>query len=184
MADQQNIVIEFKNLPEVIKNWLSSDLVTNIIWEINRKFGFLDDLEKGRVVPTLVLQICTREVEPQDLIKNLTSGLNITDSTAKSLAEEIEMRVLKPIASPLLKEINVDIKKSAQIPPTPPPVPPVPTPQKRDTPTEISLAQGREARPFETRLPPEVKIPINVTSPKPPLPPIKKEGSEGNRVIG
>ncbi len=186
-------IIEFKYLPEAVKNWLSSTLITSIILGINRKYGFLETAEKVIVIPGLVLEICTREVDPKETIQKLKDRLGINDFDAKSIAEEIKTKVLKPIGSSLLRDAAVDIEEiTSQLPPPVPPTPVPPSPPSLPSPS-ISSAPSRptpppspaprpapvppvipsqSSSPSAPSLPPTVKIPINVSQSKPPLPPI------------
>lgn len=179
MAEVKKI-IEFKELPEPVKNWLSSTLVTNIILGINRKYGFLENVEKVIVIPGLVFDICTKEIEPREVIQKLKNGLGITDSEAQSLAEEIKIKVLKPIGSSLFGNVGIDIEAITSMPTQPLPSTPLmaPPPAPRPAPIAPPVPQKPMPAPTLPPLPPVVKIPINVSPSKPPLPPIQNKNLE------
>lgn len=147
---------EFDTLPEAIKTWLASDHATIYVSEINKKLGIKG--ERRGIIPTLVLRLVTKDLEPRDFIPELAAELNIGQPIAKSLAEEIEAKILHPIELGLRRDAGVDIKLiylgetaektvapaappvTGKIPPptaeiSRPPIPPITKPQLPTAPT-------------------------------------------------
>ncbi|MBI3046215.1 MAG: hypothetical protein HYY86_01550 [Candidatus Harrisonbacteria bacterium] len=109
MPEQQtNIYSAIQSLPEHVWDWLTSDVATLSITEINNRLGFKS--EKRQIIPSLILKLVTQNLDPMDFINELSHELNISFQAAKAIAEEIESRVLKPIETELRRDVGVDVK--------------------------------------------------------------------------
>lgn len=105
---EETLFNDFQSLPETIKTWLASDHCAIYISEINKKLGLKGS--RRSIIPTLVLQLVTQDLIPQDFIKELAENLNVGYPIAKSLTEEIEAKILHPIELGLRRDAGVDIK--------------------------------------------------------------------------
>jgi len=98
----------FQALPESLKDWLASDQCTVLISEINKKLGVKE--ERRRIIPRLLMRLILKDLEPTDFINELAGALNMNYQAAKALTQEIEQKVLNPIAAGLKRGVGVDIK--------------------------------------------------------------------------
>ncbi|OGY68240.1 MAG: hypothetical protein A3H63_01880 [Candidatus Harrisonbacteria bacterium RIFCSPLOWO2_02_FULL_45_10c] len=100
------ILAAYQSLQEHLRDWLASDVVMFSIGEINNRLGFKD--EKRKIIPALVLRLFIQDLEPIDFINELSHELAISFEAAKSITQDIEAKVLKPVASELRREVGVD----------------------------------------------------------------------------
>lgn len=98
----------FQSLPENIRDWATSDSTMFSISEINARLGLKE--EKKRVIPSLVLRLITQNLDPQDFINELSYELGTSFQTAKSISQDIENSILKPVENELRKDVGVDVK--------------------------------------------------------------------------
>ena len=103
-----SISAAYQSLPEHIRDWISSDTVTFSISETNSRLGLKE--WRRRIIPELVLRLIVQDLDPVDFINEISRGLQISFQTAKSIAEEIENKVLKPIETELRRDVGVDVK--------------------------------------------------------------------------
>lgn len=179
MANKIHKPLDLEAMPPTIRDWLGSHALTSLIIDLNRRLGFTS--WKRAVIPELILEIVIKEILPGQLIHELSENLNISPSSARIIAKEIEERMLKPIEKPLLDKLDIDIKQiyfgepaAAEIPKT--------EVQPPQTPIQIpaSIPKLEQTRPvqttIETKIQPPEKPPIK-TLPMPPTPPMipKKE---------
>lgn len=165
----------FLELPEKVRDWLTSERVTYTIIEINKKLDLFGNLLT--VIPNLITKLVTKNLDPKDFTKELEDGLGLDSEQAQQVTQEIVSKILRPIDLPL-KETGVFIgliyalpsealaKGGATTPSAPTPTSTQPTPPAPPRPQPPVLPSPAP------QVPPIVKIPINVTTPKPPLPPI------------
>lgn len=100
---------KFQSLPEKIKEWLSSTEAFYTTEEIIQKFNI--EFEKETVIPELVFRLCVKDLDPLDFIYELSQKLGAEFNQAKTIAEEIEEKILKPIKFDLRKDTDIDIKQ-------------------------------------------------------------------------
>lgn len=100
--------ITFDSLPEKIKEWLSSTQATYLIMEINRKLGFRD--AKISVIPKMIVRLVTKKIEPINFINELSHELNIGFESARSITQDIEINIFRPIELDLRGDLDIDIK--------------------------------------------------------------------------
>lgn len=165
MPEIQKKRVEFKELPDPIKTWLASTQITLLVSDLNKRLGFKEE-GKMRVIPTLILRLAISDITPNRFISELSKLLGVSPELAKSIAQEIEEKMLRPIEIILRNQLGIDIKlihvspSAAPMPPRPtpivPPMPPRPTPQAQSTSPTMPI----------------IKVPINITESKPALPPI------------
>lgn len=98
----------FESLPTAIREWAASSQTTYLIMEINDRLGFKN--EKIRIIPRLIYRLITQDLDPIDFTNELSHELNIGFQTAKSIAGDIEIKVLAPIEMELKNDIGVDAK--------------------------------------------------------------------------
>lgn len=181
---------KFIDLPEKVREWLTSERVTFTIIELNKKLDLIGN--SLSVIPNLVTRLVTNNLEPKNFIQELEDGLGLDSEQAVEISKEIVEKILKPIDLQL-KETGVFanlIFGGTPVPPAPatpavptrpapilPSTPTAPAPIPRPTPLPSTILQTPSAptprpAPIPPPLPPIVKIPINVAPSKPPLPPI------------
>lgn len=98
----------FDSLPQSIKDWVSSMQATYLIMDMNKRLGLKGD--KASVIPSLVFRLITQSIDPLDFINELSYELNISFQVAKSITQDIETNLLKPIEAELKKDVGVDVK--------------------------------------------------------------------------
>ena len=167
--------VEFRNLSERLRDWLASIQLTFLIIELNQKLGF--PLEKQIVIPRLIWKMVAGELAPEKFVSELGRQLEVSPSVARSLAQEIEERLLRPIETLLRIELGIDVKLIYLGTPETTVVAPVsPTPTSQ-TPTMI--ASPEVAHPNEVRVAPTPPpIPSRPAPIPPPAPPIQPKASD------
>lgn len=163
MAENQKKTIEFKELPDQVKTWLSSAQITFLVSELNRRLGFKEE-EKMRVIPTLILRIAIADISPESFVSELSKLLGANTETAKSIAKEIEEKMLRPIEIILRNQLGIDIKL-IHVSPIPSPVQPIPS---EAHPIPMPLPTTSRPIPVPPPLSPKPTLP---TPPLPPTPP-------------
>ncbi|MDE2001625.1 MAG: hypothetical protein KGI60_03635 [Patescibacteria group bacterium] len=108
LTTQRNIGELFAELPDKVRQWLSSEELVFIITDIENKLGISD--EKTIVMPNLILRLVVQDIEPQDFIGELSNELGVDFSVAKTIAEEIERRALRPIQDELREKTGLETK--------------------------------------------------------------------------
>lgn len=123
---------KFSELPEKIREWLTSERVTYMIIEMNKKLDLFGN--SLSVIPNLITRLATKNLEPKNFIQELENGLGLDNEQAQEISREIVEKILRPVDLPL-KETGVFIgliyggATSSAIPPRPQsPTPPVPQP--------------------------------------------------------
>lgn len=96
----------FLELPERVRDWLTSERATYTIIEINKKLDLFGSLLS--VIPNLITRLVTKNLDPKNFIKELGDGLGLDDDQAKQVTQEIVEKILRPIDLPL-KEAGVFI---------------------------------------------------------------------------
>lgn len=104
----KNIAEMFSALPESVKEWLASEELVFIITEIETKLGLSD--EKILVIPNLILRLIVQDIEPQEFITELSKELGVEFPVAKTIAEDIERKALRPIETELRNKTGLEIK--------------------------------------------------------------------------
>jgi hypothetical protein len=94
------------DLPEPIKDWLSSTRLTYINIDMNRRLGINE--ERGVVIPRAVTELIMGDLSPRNFVGELSRRLNLSPSSAKIIAKEIEEKILHPIEADL-KELGIDV---------------------------------------------------------------------------
>lgn len=107
-TQQNSLAAAFNSLPEQIKDWAASLQTTYLIMELNKKLGFKN--EKITIIPGLIFRLVTQNIDPSNFINELSHELNISFQTAKSIAQEIEERILRPVENELRRDVGVDVK--------------------------------------------------------------------------
>ena len=174
MAEQDREII-FSNLSEKIRDWLASVQLTFIIIDINRRLGL--PFEKQIIIPRMIWHLVTGELAPQNFVSELGVKLGISTEIARTLTQEIEQKVLRPVSISLKSELGIDVNliyttsPTSPIPPKPPIVPPT-SPRPMPPAQPLGEARSTVERPM---VPLIIKVPINITESKPPLPPIQQK---------
>lgn len=158
----------FLELPEKVREWLTSERVTYSVIEVNKKLDLFGSLLSA--IPNLITRLVTKNLDPKNFIKALGDGLGLDDDQAKQVTQEIVEKILRPIDLPL-KEAGVfigliyggaTVQPIAR--PSAPQVPPLPS---RPTPPVPPLIATKEmAHPEESIQSKVIPIPIN----RPPQP--------------
>lgn len=151
---QQSLRELFLKLPEKIRDWITSDRVTYSLIEINKRLGLVG--AEIEVVPDLISRLLVKELDPRDFVGTLSRELGIDLPSAKNISQEVQEKILRPIAADLRKEINLDITEI-----TFGETPAAFVPQKPES----------EEKPTEEKPLPVVEIPIEAEKPAPPKPP-------------
>lgn len=97
--EKKSIRARFLELGESIRDWLTSDEVTYKVINLNKKYGFTDDLISA--IPFLITRLVVKDLNPEDLGAALEKQLDIDEKTATQILEEINSKILKPIAGGL-----------------------------------------------------------------------------------
>jgi hypothetical protein len=181
--DTTSLRKSFESLPQPIKDWLTSEQTTLRIIEINKRVDVTGNTLS--VIPKLILRLVIKDLNPRNFIDEIRRGLDVTDETAKTITQEIEQAILRPIAINLRREVGIDINEiysPPTVPTRPAPVPPMPTVTTPPVPTPVPPRPtpipptippaSKPSTPPPPPPPPPIKIPINVQPSKPPLPPI------------
>lgn len=175
----------FQNLPQPAQNWLTSDSVTAVIIDINKRLDLEGELL--RILPTVILRLVVKDVKPENFIPELSKELDIDFNQASAIAKDIEEKILRKIETILRTNVGVDTKL---IYTSPTPLP-IPRPEGARLAPPLSGAAPTSEQPYiiyeekpglrETPRPEppklsEVKIPIKTQppapKPAPPAPPV------------
>lgn len=111
----QNLQELLKNVPDGIRDWLGSEKTTYSIIAINKKFGI--GREKIQIIPTLILRLEVRNLQPQNFAAELSKEFNRPLEELKPIIEEIKKNILLPIDAELFKW-GVDIRQISAAPAT------------------------------------------------------------------
>jgi hypothetical protein len=117
---QDTIRKKFEKLPDAIREWLTSEKVTYMIVDINRRLDLVGYL--SAIIPGLITRLVVGDLSPEYFTQELSDNLFIELGDAKNISNEIEDKILKPIASQL-RNIDIDIvkiKDAKKIPYMPP----------------------------------------------------------------
>ncbi len=183
MMNKTDLRKKFDELPDKIREWLTSERATYVVIDINERLGMIGPLVK--IIPNTILRLVTKDIEPSEFINVLSKELDIDFNSAKNIAQEIEEKILRPIEGLLRREADIDIKliyfasptaKPTQPTQTPiairvePPVRQIPTPPA--SPTRLGGPPFPQSRPtFQPIRPPAspaqlggpiIRLPINV----------------------
>ena len=99
---------KFDKLPDKIREWLTSERATYIVIDIDERLGMIGLFDK--IIPTTILRLVTKDIEPSEFINTLSEELDIDFNSAKNIAQEIEEKILRPIEGPLRREAGLDVK--------------------------------------------------------------------------
>jgi hypothetical protein len=158
-------IAAFDSLPDHVKDWLSSTQATHLVMEINGRLGLKD--EKETIIPGLIFRLVTQNIEPLDFINELSHELGVSFQTAKSIAQDIEEKVLKPIENELRRDVGVDVKLIyfGQPSPRPTAVPTVPAKPTTPAPIPPPISPAPAATPISPTV-----APVLSETPKPEKP--------------
>ena len=78
---------KFPELPEKIREWLTSERVTYTIIEINKKLDLFGN--SLSVIPNLITRLVTQNLEPKNFIQELEDGLGLDGGQAVEISKEI-----------------------------------------------------------------------------------------------
>jgi hypothetical protein len=107
-SNLQDLHATFASLPPKVKEWLASEEVTFIVGEITYRLGLSE--EKIPIIPGLVFRLVTNDIEPLHFISELATELGVNFQTAKTIVEDIEKRILRPIERELRAATGLDVK--------------------------------------------------------------------------
>lgn len=111
--------MKFEELDKKIQDWLSSELITGIIIQLNDQLGTVGP--EVRVIPQTTRLLVTGGLKPELFAQQLKKGLYfVEDKDITTTATSIKERILKPIATPLKSLYGIDISKVVVTPPPPP----------------------------------------------------------------
>lgn len=184
----------FAALPESIKDWLASEQCTLFISEINKKLGLKE--EKRSIIPRLIMRLVLKDLELPEFINELSGALDMNFQAAKALAQEIEQKILNPIAMGLKQDVGIDVKLIYFGKPKPIEEGPAPLKMKAEAPPQPVAEMPEKKMPQPQPMPrkePEIKeapaliykkgtfgrVPISKPTPPapPPIKPYKAEPS-------
>lgn len=140
-----------------------------------------------RIIPILLFQLTSKEIQPQDFVSELSDWLDVSSESARTLAREIEEKILEPIKRPLLNwGIDISLIKigalSEELRPIIAPPPPLPP----DLPPEASAKGGALAQEGATT--PKISIFPSASEPQksytPPPPPAPGKSFEPSFMGG
>lgn len=104
-TNSTNLIAAKDSLSPAIKEWAGSLHTSLQIGEINERLG----IETNAIAKLLFLLI-VQELDPLDFINELSYELGVSFQTAKSIAGDIEEKILRPIEAELKKNVGVDSK--------------------------------------------------------------------------
>lgn len=107
-SNLQDLHAAFASLPPKVKEWLSSEEATYIVGEITYRLGLTQ--EKVPIIPGLIFRLVTNDVEPLNFMNELAIELGVNFQTAKTIAEDIEKKILRPIERELREATGLDAK--------------------------------------------------------------------------
>lgn len=171
MMNKADLRKRFDELPDKIREWLTSERATYTIIDINERLGMVGPL--GKIVPNSIVRLVTKDIQPGEFINILSEELAVDFNSAKNIAQEIEEKILRPIEAPLRREADIDIKliyfsspvAEKPITPAQTPIairvepPKAIEPPVRQIPTPPQFPQNRPT--FQPIRPPIVRLPIN-----------------------
>lgn len=170
---QKSIRQSFLELPEKVRDWLTSERATYTIIEINKKLDLFGNLLG--FIPDLITRLVTKDLDPKDFTKKLENGLGLDSEQAQEVTREIVEKILRPVDLPL-KETGVFIGLiyglASSAPSTPsvssvPSTPPLPNlPAGRQ-----GLVAGEAKSPTPPTPPATPQRPVASTPPTPPISP-------------
>ncbi|TSC89798.1 MAG: hypothetical protein G01um10143_288 [Parcubacteria group bacterium Gr01-1014_3] len=108
MMNKADLRKKFDELPDKIREWLTSERATYVVIDINERLDMAGPLVK--IIPTTILRLVTKDIEPGEFINILSEELDIDFNSAKNIAQEIEEKILRPIEGQLRREADIDIK--------------------------------------------------------------------------
>ncbi len=100
---------QLSELPKEVRTWISSERVTHLVGGINNGLNLKSE-DNRRIIPRLILRLVTQDIASQDVIKELSDEFDISPSSARVIAEEIDKRILQPIQKQLFNDVGVDTK--------------------------------------------------------------------------
>lgn len=151
----------FDALPTEIKEWLQSDSASNIIDELNEKWGLTGKQEDALAFVTtwIVLQ----RIKPEECMENLAK-FGLTPDLTKQAAQVIQERLLRPVRGPLKERLGINTD----------PITMLPKPQQQATATPKPLvADIKKPQPAAqtTTFAQPINVARNTTKPQtPPAP--------------
>lgn len=95
------------DLSDAIREWLSSSRLTYTTQDMNRRLGIRG--ARKIIIPQLVMELVMGEMDPRDFVAELSHRLNLSPSSAKIIAKEIEEKMLHPIERDLKIELGIDV---------------------------------------------------------------------------
>lgn len=98
----------FQNLPQPVQNWLTSDTVTAVIVDINRRLDLEGELL--RILPTVILRLVVKDIKPENFIPELSKELDLDFSQASAVAKDVEEKILGKIETILRTNVGIDTK--------------------------------------------------------------------------
>jgi len=102
--------INFEEIPEPIRKWLTSDTSSDIILEINGHYNLWGD--ELRVIPRLITRFLVGQIAEKDFSVAMVSHLPfLKEKEVNRIVHEIKVRLLKPIATQLRDQIGIDVEK-------------------------------------------------------------------------
>lgn len=122
------------SLPQEIRLWLASEETADQLRRINAELDLHE--EETRLIPYLLFRLAVKDLEPLNFVETLSDWLDISPSSANTIAGEIKDRVLGPVSSQLRSwGIEISLIRPIELesrpplvatPPPPPPLPPAP----------------------------------------------------------
>jgi len=178
----KNLKEALKEVPLKIRDWFSSEKITDLIINLNTKLGLESKIgtglkfepasEKATVIPLLILRLQIKDLEPQNFTQELSSQLNVDYEVAKSIAREIKKQILEPISQTLLRwEVDINriavggLSFSEIKPPTKPEI------EKKIEPKPLPVEPPTEAELNPAPFPTSPTIPTTPSLVAPTIPP-------------
>ncbi len=110
---------KLRAVPQPIQDWFWSDAVDQAIVDIEQKFSLP---ETETALPRLLFALEVRDIKLSEFEGRLATELGITPALARSVYEEVKLKILLPIANDLVRfgigeeELGAATKKTVPVP--------------------------------------------------------------------
>ncbi|MDP2696219.1 MAG: hypothetical protein Q8O87_03160 [bacterium] len=98
--------MNFSELPEPIRDWLSSSTISLLIEKLNDKYDI--PVEKESVIATMILELAVGELKASNFINELGLRLSMDIKKSSDVAKEIDQKIVRSIEQDL-RRIGIEV---------------------------------------------------------------------------